>query len=165
VFGYRLLDHSNTLKFDLVSPDVMIYNIVAIYAPDGNNATYWTTLHRKLNEKPNNYQILIGDYNVTLDPILDRYKYQTEYHIRGCQVIQSWLHNEEYIYAFRYLYPERKTYSWRWHRNRSTDKDLKGRIDHCLVTLDIIDKVVNVGYQFNSVSDQSSIIIEIGTEE
>jgi hypothetical protein len=114
VFGYRLLDHSNTLKFDLVSPDVMIYNIVAIYAPDGNNATYWTTLHRKLNEKPNNYQILIGYYKDTLDPILDASNYQIDSHLRKHQVIQSWLQDEEYLNSFRYVYTEKKVFSWRW---------------------------------------------------
>ena len=47
-----LLDETDTLKFDLTSPDGTKYNIVAIYAPVGNNATYWTTLHKKTNKKP-----------------------------------------------------------------------------------------------------------------
>ena len=60
-------DQTNTLMFDLTSPDEVVYNIVAIYAPDGNNATYWTTLHN-LMDRPKLKQILIGDFNVTLDP-------------------------------------------------------------------------------------------------
>ena len=45
----KLIDQTNTLQFDLTSTDGVVYNIVAIYAPDGNNATYWTTLHRLID--------------------------------------------------------------------------------------------------------------------
>ena len=75
----KLLDLADTIQFDLTSPDGMVYNIVAIYAPDGNkyNYIYWTSLDGKLAGKPRNKQILIGDYNTTLDPVLDRSNYLT----------------------------------------------------------------------------------------
>ena len=86
----KLIDQTNTLQFDLTSPDGVVYNIVAIYAPDGNNATYWTTLHNRLIEGPNPKQILI-DYNVTLDLYLDMTNYKTDNHIKGREVINSCL--------------------------------------------------------------------------
>ena len=46
----QLTDLTNTIQFELTSPDGEVYNIVAIYAPDGNNATYWTTIHNKLSK-------------------------------------------------------------------------------------------------------------------
>ena len=67
----KLIENSNTLQFDLKPPSGVVYNIVAIYAPDGNNTTYWTKLYTKM-DRPKPKQILIGDFNVTLDPYLDR---------------------------------------------------------------------------------------------
>ena len=55
----------------------MFYNIVAIYAPD--------------------YQILMGDFNLTLDPNLDRNKYKNNYdnHSTRRAVVNSWITEEE----------------------------------------------------------------------
>ena len=161
----KLLDSSDTIQFDLNSPDGMVYNVVAIYTPDGErNAPYWTTLHGLLTRK-HSKQILIGDFNTTLDPILDRCNYSTDNHCKGRQVINSWLKGEEYLDAYRYLYPETKGYSWRWDGNRRSGKDLKGRIDHCLVSPDLIEKVIDVNYQYNTASDHASISVEIETDE
>ena len=60
-----LIDPTNTVQFDLISPDGTIYNIVAIYAPNGDN-TYCTELQEKVTNKDGNYQILIGDFNTTM---------------------------------------------------------------------------------------------------
>ena len=69
--------------------------MVLVYAPDGNKATYWTTLHNRLAKKPKPKQILIGDFNVTLDPVLDRSNYITDNHTKGREVINSWLQRDE----------------------------------------------------------------------
>ena len=68
----NLLDKENTVQFDLIAPDMTTYNIVAIYAPSKGDEghKYWSTLHPKLHTKNPN-QLLIGDFNVTLDPYLD----------------------------------------------------------------------------------------------
>ena len=57
---------------------------MAIYAPDGSNATYWTELHDKTDQKKFK-QILIGDFNVTFDPYLDRTNYKTYNHTKAEQ--------------------------------------------------------------------------------
>ena len=69
----NLLDKENTVQFDLIAPDMTIYSIVAIYAPSKGDEgpKYWSTLHPKLHTKNPN-QLLIGDFNVTLDPYLDK---------------------------------------------------------------------------------------------
>jgi len=112
-----MIYQTNTLQFDLTSPDGVLYNIVAIYAPNGNNATYWTTLHR-LIYKPKLKQILIGDFIVTLDPYLDLNNYKIDNHIKGREVINSWLQRDKYIDAFIYIYPTTRSSSWRWDDNK-----------------------------------------------
>ena len=159
----KLVDKTNTLQFDLISPDGVLYNIVAIYAPDGSNATYWTELHDKMDKKKFK-QILIGDFNVTLDPYLDRTNYKMDNHTKGREVINSWLQREEYIDAYRYIYPTTRGFSWRWDGNKGNpSRDLKGRLDHYLVIHDMLENLINVNYQYTTASDHASIIIEIGT--
>ena len=156
----KLVEDSNTLQFDLTSPSGVVYNVVAIYAPDGYEATYWTRLYTKM-DRPKPKQILIGDFNVTLDPYLDRCNYRSDNHAKSRDVINSWLQREEYIDAFRYIYPTTRSYSWRWDENKGKpERDLKGILDHCLVTPDLIDSVINVNYQFTTATDHASIIIE-----
>ena len=122
----NLLDEENTVQFDLISPDMTVYNIIALYAPDGQQgANYWSSLHEKIyTSNPN--QILIGDFNVTLDPYLDKTEYSTDQsHVKSRKIINSWIDNEEYYDAFRQLYPESKSYSWRWDGNISKNTDKK----------------------------------------
>ena len=113
----KLIDQTNTLQFDLTSPDGVLYKIVAIYAPDGNNVTYWTRLYN-LMDKHKPKQIIIGDFNVTLDPYLDRTNYKTDNHTKDREVINSWLQRDEYIDAFSFMYPTNKSFSWRWDGNK-----------------------------------------------
>ena len=59
---------------------------------------------------------------------------------------------------------ESKSYSWRWDGNISKNTDKKARLDIALITQSLMDKVVNVEYQFTSATDHASIIIELSTE-
>ena len=150
----NLLDIENTVQFDLISPDMTVYNIVAIYAPDGNEgAKYWSALHNKVyTTNPN--QLLIGDFNVTLDPYLDKTEYLSDNsHVQSRKIINSWIDNEEYLDAYRHLYPETKTYSWYWDRNVRKETEKKARLDIALITQTLMDKVVNVEYQVTSATN------------
>ena len=100
----KMVEDSNTLQFDLKSPSGVMYNVVAIYAPDKEGATYWTKLYENM-ERPKSKQILIGDYNVTLDPYLDRCNYKIDNHTKSREVINSWIQREEYLDVYRYIYP------------------------------------------------------------
>ena len=66
----KLIDITNTLQFDLNAPDSFIYNVVAIYAPNGDDSTYWINLQQKVATMSEPNQILI-DFNTTLDPHLE----------------------------------------------------------------------------------------------
>ena len=46
-------------------------------------------------DKPKFKQILIGDFNVTLDPYLDRTNYKMDNYTKGREVINSWLQRED----------------------------------------------------------------------
>ena len=66
-----------------------MYDIVAIYAPDGDNHNYFTTTHGDITNNQSDYQILIGDFAITPDPLIDRIGYLTVKHPKGINVINS----------------------------------------------------------------------------
>ena len=67
----------------------------------------------------------MGDFNTTLNPDLDRQNYQTDAHGPSRKIINEWINNNKYIDAFRYIYPERRDYTWRWDGNRKAKKEKK----------------------------------------
>ena len=103
----NLLDTSDTIQFDLKAPDNTIYNLVCVYAPRANDPKYWTDLHKRVYTSKGKHQMIIGDFNTTLDPHLDKVNYLMDAHSRSRSVINSWLEDGQYIDAFRYLYPDK----------------------------------------------------------
>ena len=75
--NFRIIDNDNAIKFDILSPNNTIYNIVAIYAPNSvqNNLNFFKSLPGKLKKEEDDFHILIGDYNTTLNPKLDKVNY------------------------------------------------------------------------------------------
>ena len=96
-----MLDQNNTVKFYVIAPEGVVYYIVALYAPDGDNDNYFNNKHGKVKQTNSDFQILIGDFNVMLDQSLDRFKYKTDNHVKGREVINSWI-----LDVYRYLNPD-----------------------------------------------------------
>ena len=89
ISNLELLDQTSTLRFDLTTPGGEKFSLVAIYAPDGTDNAYWTQLNKKLEEKPREKQIVMGDFNTTLNPDLDRQNYQTDAHGPSRKIINE----------------------------------------------------------------------------
>jgi len=104
-----VIDKDNDLQFNIFSPDNAVYNIVAVYAPNKvqENFHFIKSLPGKL-KKEEESQIIIGDYNTTLDPLLDKVNYKNDDHTKTRDVINSWLMDKDFIDAFRYLYSDEK---------------------------------------------------------
>ena len=75
--NFKIIDKDNAIQFDVISPDNTIYNIVNIYAPNNqkDNLGFFKSLPGKIKKADDYFQILIGDYNTTLDPNLDKINY------------------------------------------------------------------------------------------
>ena len=160
--NFKIIDRDNALQFDILSPDNTVYNIVAIYAPNKvqENFQFFKSLPGKLKKEEDDFQILIGEYNTTLDPLLDKVNYKNDDQAKTRGVINSWLMDKDFIDSFRYLYPDEKAYSYR----RDSDKTQKARLHYVLVTPNLIDKISQVKHCFTNASDHVTISIEISTE-
>ena len=73
--------------------------------------------------------MIIGDYNTTLDYSRDRKGYSKTIDTHNCRaLIKTWVN------AFAYHHPWKKSYTW----ESKQKKGQKGRIDHCLVSPNLI---------------------------
>ena len=159
-----LLDDTDTIQFDLISPTGETYNIVAIYATNhiAQAEEYFKKLHEDVFRSNNEHQIIIGDFNTTLCPEMDRIQYKKDTHVKTREIINAWLSRGEYIDSYRHLNPDVRSYTWRCQNKGSKQF---GRLDYGLVTPGLMDKIIRVEHQYTRSTDHCSIIIEIDTGE
>ena len=132
------LDDS-TLIFDLVNSDNKRLTIATVYAPsDVDNPQYFETVDNCLQDRveTSDYQILIGDYNTTLDYNRDRLNYSkiNDNHKKCRELLNNWFSQEKWVDIYDYKNPGKKSYTW----ESKTAPGKKGRIDHCLVSPNLV---------------------------
>ena len=75
------LDCTDTLAFNLVCPDKTVIYIIACYAPsDKDNPDYWDAVYEYYMNSNEDYKLILGDYNCTLNHRLDSRGYDTDPH-------------------------------------------------------------------------------------
>ena len=134
----EIIDNS-TLIFDIKNSDNKTLTIAAIYAPsDADNIFYFEEIDNKLQNRAisSDFQMIIGDYNTTLDYSRDRkgYSKTIDTHKNCRALIKTWMEEEKWIDAFDHHHPGKKSYTW----ESKQKKGQKGRIDHCLVSPNLI---------------------------
>jgi len=101
---YSTIINGNILKLGVETSDTKIA-VIAVYAPSqGQDVDFFLNLRSvQLNcEEPN--QIICGDFNTTMDKILDKSGYLTDSHWITREVIRDWIDSEEgncLSYTFR----------------------------------------------------------------
>ena len=108
----EILDNS-TLLFDLKNSDNKILIIATIYAPsESDNKYYFEEVDNKLQNRAisSDFQMIIGDFNTTLDYSRDRkgYSKTIDTHKNCRALIKVWIDNEKWVDAFDYHHPEKK---------------------------------------------------------
>ena len=79
--------------------------IFAIYAPShGNNARFFNELRKSQLDSKEQFQIITGDLNTTLDPELDKVGYISDNHWKTREVINSWLDDDHHGLIDAYSY-------------------------------------------------------------
>ena len=68
---------------------------------------FWENAHEIMLTGTNQHQIIIGDFNCTLNHNVDQQGYKTDPHSKSRNVINSLLEQELFIDSFRHLNPEK----------------------------------------------------------
>ena len=66
--------------------------VLSCYAPSsGDDPDFFLNCKEILDNSPESHRMLIGYYNTTLDPVLDRRNYKHDNHTKSRLVINSWI--------------------------------------------------------------------------
>lgn len=109
--------------------------------------------------------IIFGDYN-TAHREIDLKNPKSNENISGFLPIErAWLDRlieHDYIDTFRYLYPDKETYSWWSYRTRARERNAGWRIDYHFITGGLEDNLVSADILTDVMgSDHCPVAIEI----
>ena len=89
------------MSFNITSQNETL-KVLTCYAPSsGDDPEFFIKCKEILDNSTEEHGILIGDYNTTLDPHLDRCNYKHDNHVKSRLVINSWIEASEMLDYFR----------------------------------------------------------------
>ncbi len=147
-------------KFDregrVIAAEYPEFILLNIYFPNGKGSN--TRLQYKLDfydevfdyseklRKQGKEVVICGDYNTAHHPI-DLKNPEANKDTSGFLPIErEWLdklEENDYIDTYRYLHPEKETYSWWSYRTRARERDAGWRIDYHFISKGLEDKLLD----------------------
>ena len=130
--------------------------ICNMYAPNNDEPEYFVCLFAQLDKFAEENVIVGGDFNLTLNPELDRYN-SVHNNNKAMKQLCNIMTNFKITDVWCDRFPETKRYSW--FRNRPGLS--ASRIDFMLVNQGIADCVENVEYCCGCRTNHSMIVMEV----
>ena len=129
---YNTIINGDVLKLGIKTNDTCIA-VIAVYAPSHRQDVEFFLQVRRIQlncDEP--HQIICGDFNTTLNKILDKKGYHTDAHWITREVIREWIDSEEghcLSDTFRLCNPYSAKYTW---RNKQLQQE--ARLDYILAS-------------------------------
>lgn len=128
--------------------------LVNMYAPNTDNPQFYTQIMEMIDAFDNCNIIWGGDFNLVLDPTMDRYN--SSYNKpKATKILIDYIQQNDLYDIWRTHNPTQKRYTW----FRSTDQ--MSRIDIFLVNQSIVPFVTSTQIASCPLSDHSPVIMEI----
>ena len=131
-------------------------NIMTIYAPNNDSPEFFTEVQKIIQENETDYNIICGDYNLVLDPIIDSYNYKHINNPNARSAVLNMMTDINLSDIYRELNPTCKRYTW---RKRNPIK--QGRLDFFLITNTMADLIKECDIKAGYRSDHSIITMDI----
>ena len=108
--------------------------------------------------KPSNHKLIIGDYNVTINHLMDSKGNLTDPHTKSRDVISHWLLNGYFLDSFRETHPDKLSYTF-----RTKDFSKRARLDYALASPELMNRITEVKHIANryEVTDHSTLLLKI----
>ena len=138
----------NFIIIDLEMNDNRV-TFVSLYGPNKDEPTFYENLKKRINNYKNHNIIIVGDWNVLLNPELDGHNYK---HLNNPQARQQILYliSELNLYdAWREENQEERVFTWK--RKIRNEELQMGRLDYFLVSESLIhyscNELIRPGYR------------------
>ena len=166
-------------KYDIegrvLQTDFDNFSLINVYIPSGTMGDhrhefkieflndFGKFIDSKLKKNPN--LIVMGDYNIVHKELdihnPDRKDNPSGYRPDERKWLDDW-YNNKFIDAFRYVYPDKKHFSWWSYRAGAFKKNLGWRIDYISVSNSLKDKIKDVKFYTEQMfSDHCPVILNI----
>ena len=132
-----------------VQVDDIVYILLNIYAPNRDSPVFFSELFEKVKQMENDYVIVGGDMNITLNPDIDKKTERTtsESHSYSRDTILQYMEDQDMVDVWRLWHQDGRKYTW----SRSRPYPIMSRIDYFLISYGlcnhITDSYIKPGYK------------------
>ena len=102
----------NLLMADIDLKDFTI-KLFSIYGPNEDNPTFYNELEAMIQTTPQDYTIISGDFNITLDQNMDTYNYTNVNNPQAKNTVLQLMELNELVDTFRHLNPNTRRFTLR----------------------------------------------------
>ena len=132
--------------------------LVNIYAPNEDDPVFFQTVIKRLENFTEN-KIVMGDYNLVINPELDRLQSTYNNH-KAAEIVTSWMQDSHVEDIWRNRNPDVRRFSWYASRIKTAS-----RIDFALIDQGLCDQVVSCEYSTGVHTDHSAFYLAIDMTE
>lgn len=159
-FEYKIIDTTTDEEGRFIVCTIKCHSrylvLSAVYGPNQDSPDFYVSLFRHLRQAPFPEWIILGDFNLTLDPKMDR-----KSHVSNCQikkaalVLKEFMEDHELHDVWRCLHPTVKRYTW--HGRIS----LASRLDFVLASNSLMSRIKKCEVISSTISDHSALLLEM----
>lgn len=159
-FDYQIIDSTKDMEGRFIICTIKCqqryFVLSVVYAPNQDSPEFFVSLFKHLREAPFPEWIILGDFNLALDPKIDRKTYANTPQIkRAALTLKEFMEEHELHDVWRHLHPEKKRYTWHGRVN------LASRLDFVLASCSLMSGVTKCEVLSTTFSDHSAILFEV----
>ena len=161
VDNIEVIQEGMLLSFNISSQNETV-KILTCYAPSsGDDPEFFIKCKEILDNSTDNHGILMGDFNTTLDPHLDRRNYKHDNHVKSRLVINSWIEASEMLDFFRLT--NGNIQQWSYRVKETHNNTLKSRLDYVIGSPSLCYAISDINHIFHEfdISDHASTYFSI----
>ena len=149
----------NLLALDLTIENKRM-SLITIYGPNNDTPIFYEGLSDIIRELQNQDIILVGDFNLVLDPEKDYFNYLHINNPKARNKVLELIENYNLTDIFREIYPEEKRYTW-----RKPSPCKQARLDFFLISSTMLNTVEESKILNSYKSDHSPILLKLKINE
>lgn len=148
------MDISGRFLITEIEIDEQEYLFVNMYAPNEDDPKFFIDLITQIELFDNRNIVWCGDFNLTFNPILDRFN-SLHNNDKAMSAVSSYMLEAELIDIWRHLNPTKIQFTWHGRKNQ------KSRIDMFLINEGMLSNVENVMMSVNTLSDHALLSMSL----
>lgn len=132
--------------------------LINVYGPNEDDSMFYIELFKNIDSRENTSMVLAGDFNTSLDMVMDLLNNSGNNHVKKRQVILEYMQNKDLIDVWRVRNPESRIYTW---RKPFSNDVVMSRLDFFLISQDLSLQTNKTDIKAKFISDHSRITLDL----